>query len=64
MMAKAIFMFSGRAVLEYPIPYNEPGDLIAGAKEAFDAFERQFPDVSLIDNRVSVKFDTMEDQDA
>ena len=57
MKAKAIFMMQGKVVVEYPIQINGPGDLGDGAREAFEAFRKQFPDVSFFDNDVSVKFD-------
>ena len=61
MIAKAVFIYKGKPIGEYPIQVEGPGDLGAGAKMAFDEFRKQFPKLSLLDDGVVVCFAKMDE---
>ena len=61
MMAKAVFIYKGKLVGEYPIQIDDPSDLGSGAKMAFDKFRRQYPQLSVLDDGVVVCFAKMDE---
>ena len=56
MMPKIVLLLNGNPIAEHPIQIDESG-LANDGKDAFDFFRRQFPELSLFDERVSFRFD-------
>ncbi len=60
MLVKAVF-YRAQTLGEFPINVKGPGDLRTGAREAFEVFRAQFPEVSLFDDNVRVSFEKLEE---
>ena len=53
MLIKAVLTQDGEPLAEYPI---DPRDFAEGAKIAIAEFQRRFPNISLLNERVSLRF--------
>jgi hypothetical protein len=56
MMIKAVLTKGRECLGEIPIQVEGPDDLVAGAKEAYEAFRKAFPSLSLFDDGMVVSF--------
>jgi hypothetical protein len=54
---KVVFLQAGEPIGEYPVPLT---DIDSGVKAAFDEFRRAFPDLSLFDSDIAVRFEKLE----
>lgn len=61
MLIKAVLWKAGKILGEFPIQVEGKGDLAAGTKEAFEAFRKALPNLSLFDDDVRVSYEKMDD---
>lgn len=60
MMVKAVLHKGDKVLGEFPILVEGPGDLSAGAKEAYTEFRKAFPSLSLFEEDVRVSYEKIE----